>query len=349
MKLDDFRTIFRSSFADSEQWQRWFFDTVATDPGEIYLAADRHGKAASALMMQTYDFLYQGQIIPSAYISCVATLPECRSQGLSSKVLSDALSDACSRGIALCSLIPAEPHLFDFYARRGFSPVYYCDRGHYTSVHTFRGGCGISAAPDYEIFHALETSLGCGVLHSRQDFAEIQADMAIDGGARLIAMTDTAGSAHAMLFAADATDGSVRVKCLLADTPALAEGALARLREISPGRDITVCSPPLSGEKALMQPYGMMRVTQPRLLLETLAQAHPRLKAQISLADPLLPQNTATYTLADGRCSVAPFHAAPDGLEVDPATFAAILFGSHDTGRILGIPSHRPFMALMLD
>lgn len=212
MKLDDFRKIFRSSFSEQEEWQQWFFSKVATDADEVYLSVDRAGNAASALLMQPYGFLYRGAVLPAAYISCVATLPEARSQGLASRTMREALADARRRGYAMCALIPAEEHLSFFYGRFGFSTVFYADRERYTEVHAFGDATGEIVEASYDMLHRLEMRNGCGVLHSAQDYAEIVEDMTIDGETHVIALADADG-AEAMLFASVGEEAMV--KCLM--------------------------------------------------------------------------------------------------------------------------------------
>lgn len=346
MKLDDFQRIFRSSFDDPEEWQRWFFDNVATDADEVYVSVGRDGKAASALLMQPYGFLYRGAVLPSAYISCVATLPEARSQGLASRTMREALSDARLRGYALCTLIPAEEHLTYFYKRLGFTTAFYADRRRYTGLHEFRDGAGTPVEASFDTLHRLEMRWGCGVLHSQNDYAEIVADMRIDGENHIIAVADADGG-EAMLFATVGPD-EAKVKCLLADSEALAQGALAELRRRIAEKPVTVYCAPLSGEKAFLTPAGMVRVTDPMPLLSALAASDPKMSLSIRIADKLLTENSGTYILHDGTCRHDDTVAHPD-LDIESSTLADILFSNHRTGALFGIPSRRPYMALMLD
>lgn len=346
MKLDDFRNIFRRTFDDTEKWQRWFFASVATDADEVYLSAGRDGNAASALLMQPYDFLYRETIVPAAYISCVATLPESRSQGLASRTLRDALGDARRRGYALCALIPAEEHLVSFYEKQNFASVFYQDFERYTSVHKFQGEVGLSVEPSAAMLHRLEMRCGCGFLHSASDYDEIVADMNLDGESHVIAVADAAGG-EAMLFAVVARD-EANVKCLLADSEMLAQSALAELRRRVADKAVSVSRPPLSGDKAFLKSKGMARITNPQPLLAALAASDAHLRISINLTDSLLAENSGVYLIDGGRCSRSDQSVKAD-LEVDVSTLAAILFSNHHMGALFGIPSRRPYMALMLD
>lgn len=351
MKLDSFKEIFRKSFDDSENWCEWFFSAVPADDG-IYLSAARDGRTASALLAQPYGFLYEGAVLPTAYISCVATLPEYRSQGLASALLKDALADLYSKGFAMAELIPAEDHLYYFYSRQGFATVFYADEEHYTSLHTFRPGRGALVEPTYELFHSLEIEQHCGIIHSRKDYDNVLADMAIDGSPVVLAATDDDGHS-AMLFAVADGNQAVKVKWLVGQSKYAVRTLLVELRRLVGEKDIKVITPPYSGDKGVMRPYGMARILRPAVFLSEAARAHPELKLTVRIDDELIPANSGTYAIAGGECAFTP---GPDAsrdiktdLDVTAETFTAIVFSSHSTSEIIGLPASRPAMGLMLD
>lgn len=351
MKLDTFKEIFRTSFPDTDEWCDWFFGAVPCEDG-IYIARTAGGKAASALLVQPYDFLYEGKTLPTAYVSCVATRPEYRSRGLASALLKDALLDVYNKGFVMAELIPAEEHLYYFYSRQGFSTVFYADEGHYTSLHTFRPGRGKLVGPSYELFHELELEQGCGIIHSKTDYDNILADMKLDGDPVVLAATDDDGRS-AMLFVVADGDEAVKVKWLLGESKYAVRTLLVELRRIVGQKDITVISPPYSGDKGLMRPYGMARILRPGSFLSDLALSHPELRLTVRIDDDFISSNTGIYTVADGKCVfVAGTDASHDiraDLDVTAEAFTAIVFSSHSTSEIIGLPACRPAMGLMLD
>lgn len=346
MKTEQFREIFATSFDDPAQWQQWFFDNVAVNEDEIYITANAKGRAAATLLMQPYDFLFHGTETKVGYISCVATRPEDRSKGLASRVIADALADAQSRGYAMCVLIPAARHLEYFYRRLGFATVFYDGIERYTSLHSFSSCGAMPVEPTFAMLHDLEERCACSVLHSHADFRNILADLALERSAQAIAMTD--GDCAAMLFAV-ADGDAVTVKSLLADNDTIADAALAELKKHTGEKSITVYRPPGFGAPAVLRPFGMARITDPAALLSALAAAHPGLHMTIRITDRLLPEAAGIYTIAKGICTVAPAHPGKLDLDITPEVLAAILFGNRDTGRIFGLPTRRPYMALMLD
>lgn len=349
MKKDDFMAVFRSSFPDGELWRDWFFATEPVRDENIYITYDG-SKAASALLMQPYPFLYQGAVFDTGYISCVATVPECRSNGFARATLREALRDARAKGYALTELIPAVQHLYYFYAGEGFETVFYVGRERYTALHNFPQGRGSLVKPCYRLFNELETEAGCGVLHTEADYDRILEDMRIDGDSIVLAATDDDGHS-AMLFAIYAGNGDVIVKCLIGESKYARRTLLCELRRRVGENHITVLRPPVSGGRALMQPYGMMRIVNPEIILGVLAARHQSLHMNIRLTDPLLEENSGLYEIAGGWCMKkdSAVTVAKIDLEISVDTLAAIVFGSHEMGEIFNIPSRRPYMALMLD
>lgn len=349
MKKDDFKHIFTASFPDPPHWRDWFFAEVVTDDDCIYIGNDAKGHAATCLLAQPYTFRYCGAELPSAYISCVATLPQSRSQGLSSALLGDALADLRTKGYALAELIPAHDSLYFYYSRFGFATAFYTDRLRYTALHSFPK-TGTEVPPDYSTFHALEMRLPDGVLHSPGDYGRILADLALEPAHELIAARDAEG-AQAMLFASynpAEPEGEVYVKALLSDGADAAATALAILRERVGQRPLAVNCPPVSDSHAFLRPKGMVRILDPLPVLRVLAAANPDLKMTIRLHDNLLRENMACYGIADGKAKQIEATHRVD-LDVTITTFAAILFSTPSIGAVFGLPTARPFMSLMLD
>ena len=349
MKTDDFRKIFRSSFPDPEEWQRWFFSRVVREE-DIYLATDHSGRAASALLMQPYGFRYRGAELPSAYISCVATLPEARSAGLSSGLMRTALKDAHAKGLALVSLIPAEDHLYGFYSRFGFESTYFADEMRYTSLHSFATHDAALIPADFAVFSTQEAAYGEGIIHSKDDYEHVCEDLALDEASERLAVELPDGS-RAILFASysPAPGAEVKVKALLSDTPEAAEAALAQLRARTGERPFLVNRPPVSSEKYYLRHRGMMRITTPEHVLSTLAASAPELKTTIRLTDDIIAENNADFEISDGKMRRLEHRMAKADLEVHIDTLAGILFSDSRIGGIFGLPASRPYMTLMLD
>lgn len=351
-RIKQLREIFATSFDDSADWQKWFFGSVATDDNQAVLVHDANGRPVSGLLMQPYAFRYDGIDLPSLYLSCVATRPEARGKGKASELILKALRMARDQGAALAELIPASRELFFFYARSGFSGVFYVAEERYTSLHPFAGAGAEEVEPSFDIFHTLELATPNCVLHTASDYTAIRADLEMEPGHQTLSVL-TPDGAGAILFATydtTKTDSGVLVRSLLADSETAATAALAALRRRVGERPLTVWRPAARQPKARLRARGMARIIDPKALLGALAAAHPELRYTIRLTDRPLPENSGTYTLTDGRCTFSPTAPTrrPD-LNVDPATLTAILFSHPEAGAIFDLPTARPYIAMMLD
>lgn len=352
MKKALFEDIYASVFADSKRWRRWFFDEVVTDSADddIFIVGDSAGRPSASALLKPYGFVYAGATLPSGYISCVATKPEARTRGLASQAVEQALAEAKSRGYAFCELIPANRSLYSFYSRFGFADAFYADEERYTSLHDFAGGEGTPVEPSYALFHRIESTVGCGVVHSEADYRHIVADLAFEKGSSQVFVDGADGGA--CLFAAWDTsrpDGTVTVRSLMAETESAALAALSTLRAEAGARPFTVWRPPFSGEKAHLRVRGMARIVCPETVLGALAAAHPSLDTTIRITDRLFDNNSAIYRLAGARCVKTDAIKGRPALDVPVGVLTSILFSAEKTGEIFSLPTRRPYMALMLD
>lgn len=114
--------LWRTCFGDPEPFIRLFFEQVYRD--EYTLTLEREGRVVSALQILPYTLCYYGEMIPVGYICGVSTLPEERDKGYMKQLMAQAEVELKRRGLALASLIPAEPWLFDYYARMGYTTTF---------------------------------------------------------------------------------------------------------------------------------------------------------------------------------------------------------------------------------
>ncbi|MBO4978103.1 MAG: GNAT family N-acetyltransferase [Muribaculaceae bacterium] len=343
------REIFDVCFDEPRRWTNWFFSSIARDDDVVTVEAD--GKTVSGALMQRYSSAYAGATLTSAYISCVGTLPQARGHGHATALLAGCLRRARSAGTALAELIPAEPHLFDYYRRSaGFATVFYVESLHYTAIHRF-DECGEVVEPTFELLHDLELRHGCGVLHSADDFKYILTDLSLDKGSFMTAACNGAGSAIAVAVDTDGNAATpVCVRALLADNTEAAETVLADVRKRVGKRSLTVWAPPSRSAAATgLRPRAMLRIVDADAVLGALAAANPSLCFSIVLHDPILPENSGVYRLRDGVCTRDDERPRRPDLEADITTLTAILFSAPATGDIFGLPTRRPYISLMLD
>ena len=114
--------LWRTSFDDSEEFIKLFFDRVYKKENALFIKKD--GKIVSALQMLPYPMSFCGKQVATSYISGACTHPDFRNRGVMRQLLSQAFARMLPNGIFFSTLIPANPWLFDYYARIGYCLLY---------------------------------------------------------------------------------------------------------------------------------------------------------------------------------------------------------------------------------
>lgn len=340
----DFKRLFRESFADDASWLEWFMERVYDDNNLLTLDS-ASGKPASMMLMSPYSFMYQGEALPSAYISCVATAKAERGQGLMHKLMLRALNACAERGDALASLIPADRRLYFLYDSFGFATVYYTDELRYTSLHAFTQGEEFTEVdPDYSMFRRLESLRPCSLRHTDKDYSCIVDDLRLSSG-QVLAVSNGSGG-EAMAFVSDGHEA--KVADLLSSDDDACEAVLAAVRAAVGEKSIVVLAEP-GGRRAALRARGMMRILNVEMVLGALAAAHPDVDQTIRVHDAIIGPNNSIFTVRKGVCERTPGTMRRISLDVEVDVLAKILFSDEKIGEIFGIPSVRPFISLMLD
>lgn len=351
---DDIRKLWTDTFDDKAEWVEMFFTRVYRDDDVMELRPDGNGsRPASALLLQRYAMNFHGATVGCAYICGAATRRNERGKGLMTRLLATSLREARERGDMLVTLIPAEGHLYYYYAARGFSTVFYTRNRRYTSCHPFAGPGEFTIVDDpyavgvYEAFSRMEHNIDGRILHSQRDFLNILDDTRLDGGHCAI-IADASGKICGIGFAAE-RDGLAVITDILADNADAEQAVLRRLHASLP--DLPVKYPARPGNcERFLSPRAMGRIVNVPTALEAIAASHPRLRATYCITDPLLAENSGIYRLQGGTCErLAPGHRGRLDLDVDIDVFTRAVFSAPPIGELLGLPSIRPDMALMLD
>lgn len=341
----DFRRLFREAFNEESSWLDWYMERVYNEDDLLTLDSAATGKVVSMLMAGHYSLMYHGGLLPSSYISCVATARAERGNGHMHALMSRALAICAGRGDAAVSLIPAESRLFYLYRNFGFATVYYVDEQRYTAMHVFgSSGDFAEVEPGYSMFRRLESLRMCSLRHSVEDYDCVVDDMRLSGG--FVAAVSNGSGAEAMAFVYNGTEA--RVIDLLASDSYAAEAALALVRNRVGAKAVSVLGMPC-GRSAALRRRGMLRVLNVEMMLDVLAAAYPDVEQVIKVHDPILGANNSIFTLHKGQCIRTPDTMRRITLDVGVDVLAAILFSDSRIGNIFGIPSVRPFISLMLD
>lgn len=272
-RLPAMMRLWQDTFGDSDAFVRLFFTRVYRPQNALTTCRD--GRLAAMLHIIPYALRIGHRTLPAAYICGVSTRPEARGQGLMTALMRRALRTMRRRGFALTTLIPAEPWLFDVYARLGYvHPIPARDEWISTD--------GLPLAPTpirvatctdtrfYADFDRLQRRRPCAILHTARDFDTIRLDCESDGGRVLVALVD--GRPAGFLFEAPEEGGVVRVKELLADS-ADAEMALLCAAAMRHGAtQLRIRRPPQPGCPS--QPYGLAARLDDRLSAANIDRLH---------------------------------------------------------------------------
>lgn len=361
---DDLKKLWRDSFGDSAEYVDMYFDRVYTDADAMALSID--GRVVSSLLLQPYNLWFHGAELPVGYIAGASTRRQSRGKGFMGRLIFQSLTAAYCRGMAAVALIPAHDWLYDFYARFGFTTVFFADAQRYTSLHAFAGSDGFSEVADsysnevIDAFVDMERNAGCGILHSRRDFLNILDDLSFENGLFCCVADNADRRIAAMGWAAPAADGErIVVKELLGTNPEARKAVLRRFRAEWSDKPFTLlarpgCQPEDETDNDLLAPRrlmrrGMMRIVDNLAVIEAIAAGYPQFEATLRISDRMLPQNNHVYRISKGTANeFDSFSGTPD-FDVDAQTFCQIVFSSPAIGDILDFPSVRPHIALMLD
>lgn len=120
------KQLWREAFSDSEEFVDFYFSRIFSDEINHYVeSAENHVVAA----LQAIPFeIKAGEImLRAAYLSGIATSKRFRRQGFMQRLMDKTHRELEAQGYDLAFLIPAEPYLFDIYAKFGYHTAFYKD------------------------------------------------------------------------------------------------------------------------------------------------------------------------------------------------------------------------------
>lgn len=188
--------LWRLSFNDTEEFIRLYFDRVYKE--ENTLVIEKNGQVVSALQMLPYTMTYYGTEISVAYISGACTLPSMRGKGLMKQLLLNAFEEMKRRSVAVTALIPADPWLFDYYRKQGYTDAFDCTEDIYIRPETPVYAPEITVVPPkvpsidelYDYFNRKMRERTCCILHTKEDYITILRDLELDKGRMLTALNE---------------------------------------------------------------------------------------------------------------------------------------------------------------
>ncbi len=352
-KKQEIKKIYKEAFNDTAEYVDMYFDKVYDDEEAMIYYAE-NSVPASSLFLKRYKMTFGDETVDIAYISAAATRRQFRDRGFMKTLIKEAIMKSRDRGDLFVTLIPAQKWLFDYYARFGFSTVFYVEELRYTSLHRFayEGEYDFLDNPDTdEVYQAFDRMMrlrkNC-VQHSRKDFSDIVADNKLDRGEIAVVRDPLSGMVVALAFGV-MKDGCLMVKDVLADFPDAANAALSRLTARFPHVSVKVVNLPEDNTLMPLEQKAMARIVNVGEVLKVVARQNKSLKMNIRVTDDILPDNNHIYFIDNATCTVNDGYRGKLDIDVDIEVLTAILFSSGKVGAIFNLPTKRPFISLMLD
>ena len=191
MIKEQVKALWKICFDDSEEFVEMYFRLRYKT--EVNVAIQSGDEVISALQMLPYPMTFGGETVQTSYISGACTHPDFRSKGVMRELLSQSFARMLRNGVHFSTLIPAEPWLFDYYARMGYASVFkYSTKEIVLPEFIPSKEIAVSVVSEFqeEVYSYLNKKLServCFIQHTSEDFQVIMTDLAISGGYLFVA------------------------------------------------------------------------------------------------------------------------------------------------------------------
>ena len=301
----DARQLWHEVFGDSLESVSRFFGHIYREDEAFVTYVD--GQAASMLLAPRLTLrIEEGIHLPIGYLCGIATHPDHRGKGMSSKLIRQALRKERERGDIFSTLIPAEASLCAFYQKNaGFTPAFseWITTEQEALIQDLHGtGPGAQTLVDF-LSQAEGSSPTPLVLHDEAWWYAVLEDYQLSEGYRIYIHEDGRGLFDGVLFIMVQSTNEVWVRAAFGQIEACKD-LLQDLANQYPQHTFRYFLPtPLT---ATPQPKGMLRLLNLRRLLELYLQHHPEETRAFAYRDPLFPEEDGYYLLKGGRVEKHP-------------------------------------------
>lgn len=335
---ENIKALWKLCFDDSEEFVEMYFRLRYKS--EINIAIESGDEVISALQMIPYPLTFCKEQVATSYISGACTHPDFRDRGVMRQLLSQAFARMWQKGVYFSTLIPAEPWLFDYYARMGYAPVFSYSTKEFTLPEFLPSTeIMVETVADYreDIYSYLNRKLSerpCCIQHTAEDFQVILADLAVSGGDLFVAKTgegDIKGVAITYRG-----QGRTIINEMFAETKDAEYSLLYHIKKATGLNQFLQLLPP--EEKLPRHLLGMARIINAGEVLQLYAATFPEDEMQVELLDKQLSVNNGYYYLCKGKCMYSAERLSGAHVQMNISEL---------TSRILQ-PLH-PYMSLMLN
>lgn len=335
------KELWKRCFHDSEEFTELYFRLRYNEDVNIALLNGK--EVIAALQMLPYPMTFGEAEIPTAYISGACTHPDFRNRGAMRELLTEAFARMLRSGNALSTLIPAEPWLFDYYARSGYAPVFRYRTCTFiipnTPSNTFPTYI-LKAENTYDtatyryLNRQLRQRPAC-IQHTEEDFRVILADLRLSKGTVYTLHHGT--KIVALAIAYPKGENTWYIGEMVSDEPEVQSLLLQHICERLGVSSIETILPPINGD-GTSQPLGMARIINAQAMLQLYAESHPEQTLDILLTDEQLGANSGYYHMEKGNCKKNAKQPQSSYLTLSIGELTEKIFAASD-----------PYMSLMLN
>ena len=265
-------TLWQMIFQDAQNFVDLFFSRVYKPENTLVVKATRlfqrneGGKARiiAALQMVPYQIKCGYNILSAAYICGVCTHPAERNKGIMKALMTEAMEVMRRRGYVVSLVIPAEPWLFDFYKKFGFTLSVNERILRYTllaredlqsvSFHE-------CTSEHFYYFDRKQQERLRAVLHHAHDYATILQDLRAEGGNAYIMFKEN--EPVGMAFVAKIADNSLIIKELFYETAADMTILANHILRLYSSTCLSIRFPPNEDHHSEIHPYGLACLLDP--------------------------------------------------------------------------------------
>ena len=222
---------------------------------------------------------FGGETVQTSYISGACTHPDFRSKGVMRELLSQSFARMLRNGVHFSTLIPAEPWLFDYYARMGYASVFkYSTKEIVLPEFIPAKEIAVSVVSEFqeEIYSYLNKKLSeraCCIQHTSEDFQVIMTDLAISGGYLFVARQENEIKGITIIYKGDK---HIIINELCAENKDVEYSLLYAIRQHTGYKCMVQILPP--EEKQPQHPLGMHVSSMPKKCCKSMPQLFPKMK-----------------------------------------------------------------------
>ncbi|NDV54331.1 GNAT family N-acetyltransferase [Parabacteroides sp. 52] len=302
--------LWRICFDDSEEFIQVYFEQVYKEANALTI--EQEGRIIAALQIIPYTMTWCETELTLSYISGACTAPEERGKGHMGRLLTMAFQKMRERQTDLTALIPAEPWLFDYYRKLGYTETF-----DYALI-PFEHKTGQETASSYSFF-SLDVKAGdiwyaffdrklrerplC-ILHTREDFHTILRDIQMSKG-QTIGVTDSLGKPVGMAFIVPEKN-NIYIKEILYENDAVKNILWQKGTELF-GAKQGVCKLPVSHTETA-HPLGMSLILNKEKMINRWLAKHPHtsfcVEEMRELEDATLTRTLLGYADREGYMSL---------------------------------------------